>query len=158
MEELAQQKYEISQGYLIATKGITVRVRKAVPFYNGNKKYFFTLKVSTNGRCIEIENEIDKRDFYDLWDIALNKLEKIRYEIKTGKNTWECDFFKDYLGKTYIAIAEIELPEGHKEPATLPYFVQTNLLYKIEATDNRFSNKLLGDARYATKLLKKYTK
>lgn len=156
---MACQKYEISQGYLIATKGITVRIRKAIPLEGlGTKKYFFTLKVSTNGRCIEIENEIDKRDFYDLWDISLNKLEKIRYEVKSGKNTWECDFFKDYEGKTYIAIAELEMPEGQKEPEILPHFVKNNLLHKIEFTDNRFSNKLLGDARYAVKLLKKYTK
>lgn len=151
----ATQKYEISQGYLIATRGITVRVRKSVPMYsNGGKScYYFTLKANTNGRCIEIETKLDKRDFDDLWGIALNKLEKIRYEFPCGKYVWECDFFKDYRGETYIAVAEVEMPEGQLEPDIMPGIIKENLLYKVPLTDTRFSNKLLGDARYASDLL-----
>jgi CYTH domain-containing protein len=159
--DMAIQKYEISQGYLIATRGITVRVRKSVPVYaNGNNKggYFFTMKVNTGGRCVEVENKLDKRDFDDLWAISLNKLEKIRYDVRAGKYLWECDFFKDYKAQTYIAIAEIELPEGQMEPDSLPPFIKDNLLYRVALTDTRFSNKLLGDARYAADLLTEITK
>lgn len=158
--DMAIQKYEISQGYLIATRGITVRVRKSVPVYaNGNKGgHYFTLKANTNGRCIEVENKLDKRDFDDLWNIALNKLEKVRYEVKSGKHLWECDFFRDYRGETYISIAEVELPEGQIEPDTLPTFIRDNMLYKVALTDTRFSNKLLGDARYALDLLNEILK
>lgn len=156
----AKQKYEISQGYLIATRGITVRVRKSIPIYdNGNKGgYFFTLKANTNGRCIEVENKLDKRDFQDLWAISLNKLEKIRYEIPSGRHVWECDFFKDYKGETYIAVAEVEMPEGQLEPDSLPSFIKQNLLHKVSLTDTRFSNKLISDPRYATDLLNEILK
>ena len=128
ISDMAVQKYEISQGYLIATRGITVRVRKSVPvFANGSKGgYYFTMKVNTGGRCVEVENKLDKRDFDDLWNISLNKLEKIRYDVKSGKHLWECDFFKDYRNETYMAIAEVELPEGQMEPDTTPAFTHTN--------------------------------
>lgn len=157
---MANQKYEISQGYLIATRGITVRVRKSVPVYaNGSKGgYYFTMKVNTGGRCVEVENKLDKRDFDDLWNISLNKLEKIRYDVKNGKHLWECDFFKDYRGETYMAIAEVELPEGQMEPDNTPAFIKDNLLYRVALTDTRFSNKLLGDARYAADLLNEILK
>ncbi len=153
--DVAIQKYEIAQGYLIATRGITVRVRKSVATYsNGGKGgMYFTMKVNTNNRCVEIENKLDKRDFDDLWNIALNKLEKIRYEVKNNKEIWECDFFKDYRDQTYMAVAEIELPEGQLEPNSVPPFIRDNLIYRVALTDTRFSNKLLGDARYAADLL-----
>jgi CYTH domain-containing protein len=144
---------------LIATRGITVRVRKLIPRYGiANQEYFFTLKVNVGGRVVEIENKLDKRDFGDLWNISLNKLEKLRYLVKNGKLTWELDFFKDYRGETYMAVAEIELPEGQLEPDNLPDFIRTNLLYKVPLTDNRFSNKLMGDARYAADLLNEILK
>lgn len=153
VEDLSFQKYEICQGYLIATRGITVRVRKSVPCYGKSESYYFTLKANTNGRVIEIESKLDKRDFNDLWNIALNKLQKIRYEIKHDKAVWEVDFFKDYKNETYIAVAEIEMPEGQIEPKSLPKIIEQNLLHKVALTDNRFSNKLLGDARYAAELV-----
>jgi len=144
---------DISQGYLIATRGITVRVRKSVRRRGGKSDYYFTLKVNTAGRVIEIEKNLDERDFNDLWDISLNKLQKIRYIIKHGKENWELDFFKDYRSETYMAIAEVELPEDQLEPHSLPEIVKKHLIYKVPLTDSRFSNKLLGDARYALELL-----
>lgn len=158
VDELSSEQYKISQGYLIATRGITVRVRRSIKESTGNESYCFTLKVNTAGRCVEIEKNIDQRDFNDLWNIALNKLEKIRYLIKHGKSTWELDFFKDYRNETYMAVAEIELPEDQVEPDSIPDVVKKNLLYKVPLTDNRFSNKLLGDARYAAELLNEITK
>lgn len=155
VEELSSDQYLIQQGYLIATRGITVRVRKSRRKKTGQENYYFTLKVNTGGRCIEVENKLDSRDFNDLWDIALNKLEKIRYVVKSGKLDWELDFFKDYRGKTYIAVAEIELPEGQLEPESTPDIVKKNTIYKVGRDDQRFSNKLLGDARYASELIAK---
>lgn len=150
-------QYDISQGYLIATRGITVRVRKLVRRNSKKTDYCFTLKVTTGGRPIEVEKSLDKRDFEDLWNIALNRLEKVRYIIK-DENTWEIDFFKDYKENTYMAIAEVELPEDQYEPYHIPELVQNNLLYTVPLTDTRFSNKLLGDARYASQLLKEIRK
>jgi CYTH domain-containing protein len=156
VEKLSSDQYNISQGYLIATRGITVRIRK---FTKSNNKvnYFFTLKVTTAGRAIEIEKSIDKRDFDDLWNIALNKLEKIRYILK-DEDVWEIDFFKDYKDNIYMAVAEVELAEDQYEPESIPDVISKQLLYSVPLTDTRFSNKLLGDARYASQLLKEIRK
>jgi len=158
-DELCTEKYKIAQGYLIATRGITVRIRKMISLFGKEKEeLYFTLKVNAGGRMIEIEDKIDKRDFDDLWSIAVNKLEKIRYIIKDNKMYWDVDFFKDYRGETYMGVAEIELPEYQVEPESLPPFVKNNLIYKVDFNDTRFSNKLLGDARYACELLKELEK
>lgn len=156
VEHLSSAKYDISQGYLIATRGITVRVRKLTK-PNGKENHFFTLKVTTAGRPIEVEKRIDKRDFEDLWNIALNKLEKTRYVLK-DEDVWEVDFFKDYKDEVYMCVAEVELPEDQYEPHTIPETIQKKLLYSVPLTDTRFSNKLLGDARYASQLLKEIRK
>lgn len=155
-EKLSSTVYEISQGYLIATRGITVRIRK-LSKRNGKENYFFTLKTNTAGRNIEIEKSIDKRDFEDLWNIALNKLEKTRYILEYD-DTWEVDFFKDYKNEIYMCVAEVELPEDQYEPHSIPNLIQKKLLYSVPLTDTRFSNKLLGDARYASQLLKEIRK
>lgn len=152
------EQYFISQGYLIATRGITVRVRKSVKKSNGVEKYYFTLKANAGGRCVEIEKNIDKRDFDDLWSLSLNQLEKIRYIIKDDKNVWELDFFKDYSGKTYMAVAEIELPEDQESPNRILEIVEKNLIYKVPLTDTRFSNKFLSNAKYAVDLVKEIQK
>lgn len=155
VNELCYEKYQIGQGYLIATRGITVRIRKMKPLFGKEKEvYYYTMKVNAGGRMIEIEDKIDKRDFDDLWNISVNKLEKIRYIVKEQKAYWEIDFFKDYRNETYMAVAEIEMPEGQIEPDSLPSVVKDNLIYKVDLTDNRFANKLLGDARYACEILK----
>jgi CYTH domain-containing protein len=158
VNELSSEQYDIAQGYLIATRGITVRVRKSIKRSNKAENYVFALKVNTAGRCIEIENNLDKRDFDDLWAIALNQLEKVRYIVKHNKACWELDFFKDYRGQTYMAVAEIELPEDQMEPDSIPDVVKKNMLFKVPLTDTRFSNKLLGNARYAAELLNEITK
>lgn len=154
VKKICEEKYEICQGYLIATRGITVRIRKSIKQPSKQESYCFTLKVNTAGRVIEIEKNINKRDFNDLWNIALNKLEKIRYILQNKKEKWELDFFKDYNGLTYMAVAEIEMPENKKGPDELPEIIKKNLIYKVPLTDNRFSNKLLGDAKYATEILR----
>lgn len=155
VKKISSACYDISQGYLIATRGITVRVRRFIS--NKKQEHYFTLKVTTAGRTIEIEKKIDSRDFEDLWNIALNKLEKVRYVVKS-KEVWEIDFFKDYKDEIYMAVAEVEIPEDEYEPTFLPDIIQKNLFYTVPLTDTRFSNKLLGDARYASQLLKQIKK
>jgi len=159
VNELCCEKYKIAQGYLIATRGITVRIRKMTSLFGKEKEIlYFTLKVNANNRMIEIEEKIDERDFNDLWLIAVNKLEKIRYIVKDSKMYWDVDFFKDYKNETYMAVAEIEMPEDQLEPDSLPSFVKKNLIFKVDLNDSRFSNKLLGDARYACEILKEIEK
>ena len=59
--EKSSSAYDISQGYLIATRGITVRIRKLVKRKNKKAEYYFTLKATTSGRAIELGIEcLDK--------------------------------------------------------------------------------------------------
>jgi len=146
-QKLAENKVLILQGYLFSSKGTSLRLRKM------KNKHYLTLKSSVNGRVVEIENQIDERDFNDLWTQCMNKLEKIRYIVpdKQGQ-IWEIDFFKDHNEYNYFALAEFEMEEGQLRPKNIPDFIKEDLLYEVELTDCRFSSKLLADIRYATKL------
>ncbi len=149
----ASHVFTICQGYLIATRGITVRVRSLKSSKNG-LQYYFTLKCTTNNRCIEIEEALDARDFNDLWDISLNKLEKTRYKMNGRHKGWVADFFKDHQDQTYFAMAECEMPEGQQRPDTFPEEIKSAVLFEVPLSDVRFTSKLLGDVRYAKRLLK----
>lgn len=155
-KKIAHQKVIISQGYLFASKGISIRCRKVE---NRKISYYLTLKSGVNGRVVEIENAIDERDFKDLWGQCMNKLEKIRYLIKDNADQiWEIDFFKDHYQKNYFCLAEIEMPEGQDRPKLIPYFIKENLLYEVPLTDCRFSSKLLADPRHAANIYTEFTK
>jgi CYTH domain-containing protein len=141
----ALQKASIWQGYLFSTKGISLRCRKT------KNKHYLTLKSSVNGRVVEIENQIDERDFTDLWSQCMNKLEKIRYILIDQKDqTWEIDFFKDHNNGNYFCLAEFEMPEGQLAPKFVPKFIKDYLLFEVPLTDCRFASKLLADMRYAS--------
>jgi len=158
VKKLSNEAFEISQGYLVSTKGVTLRLRKTSCYDTRKETYYFTLKSTVNGRVIELEHEIDERDFHDLWQNSINKLEKTRYKIKHNKLIWEVDFFYDYRGEMYFALAECELPEGVEKPATMPEIIENNLIYEVPLDDSRFANKHLGDPRYCIDLLGILTK
>jgi CYTH domain-containing protein len=148
-QKLAESKTWILQGYLFSNKGTSLRLRKM------KNKYYLTLKSNVNGRVVEIENQIDERDFNDLWPQCMNKLEKVRYVVRDKQNqSWEIDFFKDHNGVNYFALAELEMPEGQLAPALVPRFIKENLLFEVPLTDCRFASKLLADVRYANDLYK----
>lgn len=107
-----------------------------------------TFKCSTEKRVVEIEEKIDKRDFYDIWPNCLNKVYKTRYK----KDGWDIDFLKDHNEKTYFALAEIEMEEGKLQPDIIPSFISQNLIFAVPLTDFRFSSKHLSDVRYATEI------
>lgn len=145
--KLSENKVIILQGYLFSSKGTSLRLRKM------KNKHYLTLKSSVNGRVVEIENQIDERDFNDLWTQCMNKLEKIRYMVSDKfDNVWEVDFFKDHNGTNYFALAEFEMPEGQLSPTYIPKFIRDNLLFEVPLTDCRFASKLLADIRYASDL------
>jgi CYTH domain-containing protein len=148
-QKLAESKALILQGYLFSSKGTSLRLRKM------KNKHYLTLKSSVNGRVVEVENQIDERDFNDLWTQCMNKLEKIRYCVpdKVGQ-IWEVDFFKDHKGVNYFALAEFEMPEGQLAPKFIPKFIRENLLFEVPLTDCRFASKLLADIRYASDIYK----
>lgn len=143
--------HKIKQGYLPDSKGnTTLRVRCVEQ--NDVKHWFLTLKHKTKNRVIEIEQRIDARDALDLWKDCDRKLKKTRYVVRDKYNqAWEIDFIKK--DKTvYFVQAELELMESEKRPTELPDFIRDEILYEVPLTDDRFSNKRLGDVDYAKKL------
>ena len=149
-QENALRETTILQGYLFSSKGLSLRCRKFK-----NNKYYLTLKSTVNGRVVEIENQIEERDFNDLWTQCMNKLEKIRYIMADGqRQVWEIDFFKDHNKQNYFCLAEIEMPEGQQEPVHIPRFIRDHLIFEVPLTDCRFASKLLADIRYAADLYK----
>ena len=152
-EKIAKKSYKINQAYLIASKGISVRIRRQEK-NTGDKSHVFTLKSSVNGRVVEIEKKIDVRDFKDLWKNAYCRVYKVRHVLNLDDERWEVDFFLDPYDKIYFCVAEVEMPEGREFPNTYLPLLRDNLLYEVPLNDSRFSNKILGDVRYANELLK----
>lgn len=146
VSKLANKILFIEQGYVHIGKKLSVRVRSIV---NNNCKYQMTVKRTVKGQTIEIETEICKSDFNDLWSVAIAKLEKTRYII----DDWEVDFLK-INNTVYFAQAEIELPPNIDYPDKIPKIIQDNTLYNVKKGDNRFSNKKLGNIFYSNKILK----
>ena len=149
LDDAYDQRY-IRQGYLGFAKGVSLRVRDT------NSKYEMTFKQKVNNRVVEIETKIDKRDFEDLWSVAVNKLEKIRYMISTKHGLWEIDTFLDHNHETYIVVAEHEMPEGQLEPKSIPKIITNNLVYAVPLDDDRFASKRLADVKYARELYKEF--
>jgi CYTH domain-containing protein len=98
---------------------------------------------------LEIETDIVKEDFDILWKTAHKIVSKVRYVYRG----WEVDFFKNDNGKNYIAVAEIELPPKIKWPDVVPQIIKENIVYVVPIEDKRFSNKKIGNIKYATRLL-----
>lgn len=152
--KLAEEKWRLHQGWLMAGKGYSLRCRKQTDRLNKKTTYILNYKCTVaSGRTVEIEKRMDERDFNDLWPQCLNKIEKVRCVVYDKYHEkWEIDFFKDHNQQTYFAMAEFEMPEGKLAPDTLPPFIRNNLLHEVPLTDCRFASKLLGDVRYALNL------
>lgn len=147
----------IEQGYLAFSKGMSTRIRSIQKHGVGDKQWYFTFKQKAANRVIEIEQKISERDGEDLWPQCIGKLWKHRYVCKVPCNKhieqkWELDFFYDKHNKCYFSLAEIELPEGAPRPSPLPKFLREFVIHEVCLTDDRFSNKRLGDVRYANEL------
>lgn len=143
----------VSQGYLALSKGMAVRVRESIDGENVKHEMCVKTRVKS-GRCVEVETEIDVRDFKDLWEITVNRVEKMRYVIGTKKKEiWEVDFFKDHRQNTYFAMAEHEMPENQLTPNFMPDIIKKYLIFEVPLLDDRFSSKRLADVKHAKKLL-----
>jgi len=144
--EQAEQTLRIEQKYLSIEKGFSVRVRNTSN--DGIHSYRLTVKKDIGGKVVEIETVISEEDFKRLWPTGKNRVVKTRY-IYQG---WEIDFFKNNNGHNYFSIAEIELLSWQKSPSVIPDLVKNYLLFTVPIADKRFSNKKLGNQKYAEKL------
>jgi CYTH domain-containing protein len=139
----------IEQGYLAFSKGMSCRVRCTRE--KGQAKWHLTFKQKVTDRVVEIEKKLDERDGSDLWNVAVGKLSKDRYVFDENCVDWELDLMKRD-GGIYFILAEVELPEGARRPKVMPWFMQKHSLYEVPLSDDRFSNKRLGDVNYARDL------
>lgn len=157
--ELNLQIIDINQGYL--SKGGRIRSKSHRPC-NGRPgvdtvtEYVFTYKhrLMRQPGALEIECNISKHDFDLAWEDADHRIEKTRYVVKcTERGVWEIDFFR-HQNKTYLALAEFEVPADQGPPTVLHPIVQEYLMFAVPEADDRFQNRKLVDPRRVGKLLK----
>lgn len=154
--------WEVEQGYLTKENGITIRLRKTLERDLGNIRYYFQTKCKvakkfqsdTKSRIVEIGTEIDEHDFTMLWPTTEGRIHKLRYRIPIADEVWEVDFFKDEENSTYFVMAEVEIADdgSNRFRSEMPKFIEDSIVFSVPVGDSRFSNRKLGNIRYATEL------
>ncbi|MFW0735895.1 CYTH domain-containing protein [Flavobacterium sp. T12S277] len=133
-KEQAFAHNKIAQGYLSAVPERTVRVRIK------GERGFITIKgISHQGGMsrFEWENEIPLDEALELLKLCeKGKIEKTRYEIKSGKHIFEVDEF--YGENEGLVMAEVEL-ESETEP-----FEKPDWLGEEVTDDSRYYNAYLS--------------
>jgi len=152
---------KVQQGYLAVSDTMNLRVRRMcesrVLSTGGStfsqraawseERWFLTFKQKVPGRTIEIQQALDGRDGMELWEISTRRVKKIRRCFEN----WELDLLYDDSDNLYFALLEREVEEGKSRPE-VPEFLQKYVLYEVDLTDDRFSNKNLGDVTFASGL------
>lgn len=136
----------IRQAYLDAPG---LRIRR---FEGGDGvRHIFSFKRLIGAEMVEIETEINAADFERLWTLRREALEKVRYHLAAGDCGWDVDFFKS-AGRTYFALAEVEMPEGRCEPPPAPAILAPYVVMLVPPGDERFASKKLADPAHAARL------
>ena len=139
-KEQAFAQNQIAQGYLSSLPERTVRVRIK------GKKGFLTIKgIGQHGGMsrFEWENEIPLDEARELLKLCeKGKIEKTRYEIKSGKHVFEVDEF--YGENEGLVMAEIEL---ESETDT---FEKPDWLGEEVTNDERYYNAYLSKNPFKT--------
>ena len=138
----------LSQAYLDSPG---VRVRSIATA--GRVRYVFGFKRTVDGQMVEIETEIDAADFRRLWTLARETLGKTRYSWDDGRYHWDIDFFKTADGRTYFALAEVEMPEHELQPPEVPARLAGHVVGPAPFGDPRFTSKRLADQSHAEQLM-----
>ena len=84
---------------------------------------------------------------------AARRLQKARYSWPDGRFHWDVDFFKTDDGRTYFALAEVEMPETDTVPPPPPAILAPHVLLLAPRNDPRFTSKRLSDRGHAERLL-----
>jgi CYTH domain-containing protein len=138
----------LTQAYL-DSPGVRIRSIEAA----GWRRYVFGFKRPVDGQMVEIESEIDAADFKRLWTLARETLCKTRYSWDDGRFHWDIDFFKTTDGRTYFALAEVEMPEHEQDPPEVPPQLAGHLVGPAPPGDPRFTSKRLADQSHAERLM-----
>ncbi|MDR1201761.1 MAG: CYTH domain-containing protein [Tannerellaceae bacterium] len=129
----------ITQGYICADQGRTVRVRIA------GDDAFLTIKGPSDERFwsrYEFEQQIPLADGEELMKLCISGIiDKVRHYVPVGNHVWEVDIFHgDNEG---LIIAEIELESEH-ETVEIPSWVGIEV-----TTDKRYYNSMLSKTPYS---------
>lgn len=122
----------MTQGYLSASRGVTVRIRRA------GEAYFLTIKGKTRGLSRpEYEYEIPASDGAELLALCQGGLiEKVRYAEPVGQHIFEVDVFAgDNAG---LVVAEVEL-RSETESFEAPVWLGAEVSF-----DSRYTNSALS--------------
>jgi CYTH domain-containing protein len=136
------------QAYLDAP-GLRLRAREA----DGELRHIFSFKRLVGDHVVEIETDIEADDFRRLWKLRRETLQKVRYSWPDGRFHWDIDFFKTTGGRTYFALAEVEMPEHQRLPPPLPACIAPFVIEQVTHQDPRFTSKRLADTAHAERLL-----
>ena len=137
----------LRQAYLDAS-GLRIRAIEAAD----GTRHIFSYKRPVDDQMVEIETEIAVVDFERLWKIRRETLEKARYTWRDGRFQWDVDFFKTADGRTYFALAEVEMPETETEPPPPPEVLSSHVILLAPRNDPRFTSKRLADIAHAENL------
>jgi CYTH domain-containing protein len=146
------RRYCIRQAYLDAP-GLRIR-RFEDP---DGIQHIFSFKRPVGAEMVEIETEMSAVDFQRLWTLRRESLEKERYHLADGRCGWDVDFFK-HDGRTYFALAEVEMPEGRIEPPPPPAILSPYIAMLVERSDERFASKKLADPAHAARVAQEVLK
>jgi CYTH domain-containing protein len=141
-------KSRLTQAYLDSA-GVRIRSIETA----GRLRHVFSFKRPVDGQMVEIETDIDRADFKRLWTLGRETLCKTRYSWADGRFHWDIDFFKTDDGRTYFALAEVEMPEHERQPPEVPARLANHLLGPAPLGDPRFTSKRLADQGHAERLL-----
>jgi CYTH domain-containing protein len=141
-------KSRLNQAYLDSA-GVRIRSIETA----GKLSHVFSFKRPVDGQMVEIETEIDEADFKRLWTLGRETLRKTRYSWADGRFHWDIDFFKTGDGRTYFALAEVEMPAHEQRPPDVPARLVSHLLGPAPLGDPRFTSKRLSDQAHAERLL-----
>ncbi len=138
----------VQQAYLDAP-GLRIRSIET----SAKRTHIFTYKREIDRKVVEIETEIAASDFDRLWSQRRESLRKTRYSWPDGHFHWDVDFFKTADGRTYFAMAEVEMPENDVAPPPLSARLASHFLADTPHRDPRFTSKRLSDPVFAAELL-----
>jgi len=119
----------------------------------GRTRHVFSFKRLVDDQMVEIETDLAAVDFERLWKVRRESLQKVRYSWRDGRFHWDVDFFKADDGRTYFALAEVEMPEAETTPPPPPAILAPHVLMLAPRNDPRFSSKRLADRGHAERLL-----
>lgn len=133
-----QRQIQITQGYMVRTDGLVLRVRQK------DDDYYLSVKSRIDiSSSYDFEYSIPREDARVMFDHMCvdNLVRKTRHEVSVSGMLWEIDEFHD--ANEGLVVAEIELGSRDLE------FVQPDWLAEEVTADTRYRNASLATTPYS---------